>query len=130
MYVLLKTKSTFYGLFIEVCMTGCLNKISLIGCLGKDPEIRTVPNTNRSVASFSLATTNIWKDKNSGEIKNKTEWHTVVVWNAHLVGLVQRYLKKGHRVFIEGELCYRKWQDKNTGANHISAGGVMQNFGG
>src|ERR1700722_17620850 len=92
-------------------MAGSVNKVILVGNLGKDPEIRTFQNGGR-VASFSLATSESWKDKTSGEKKDKTEWHRVSVLNEHLVGVVERYLKKGAKVYIEGQLETRKWTDK------------------
>ena len=110
-------------------MAGTLNKVTLIGHAGKDPEMRTVPNTNKEVATFSLATSDSWKDKQTGEYKSKTEWHSIVVWNEHLVGVVKRSIKKGTRLYIEGALNYRKWQDKN-GVDRISAEVVLQAFSG
>lgn len=88
-----------------------VNKVILIGNLGKDPEIRSFQNGGR-VASFSIATSESWKDKTSGEKKEKTEWHRVSVFNEHIVGVVERYLKKGAKVYIEGQLETRKWTDK------------------
>jgi len=92
-------------------MAGSVNKVILVGNLGKDPEVRTFQNGGR-VASFSIATSESWKDKTSGEKKEKTEWHRVSVLNEHLVGVVERYLKKGAKVYIEGQLETRKWTDK------------------
>ena len=92
-------------------MAGSVNKVILVGNLGKDPEIRSFQNGGR-VASFSIATSESWKDKQSGEKKDKTEWHRVSVTNANLVGIVERYLKKGAKVYIEGQLETRKWTDK------------------
>ncbi len=92
-------------------MAGSVNKVILVGNLGKDPEIRTFQNGGR-VASFSLATSESWKDKATGEKKDKTEWHRVSVFNEHLIGVVERYLKKGAKVYIEGQLETRKWTDK------------------
>jgi single-strand DNA-binding protein len=106
-----------------------LNKVTLIGHVGKEPEIRTVGNSGKEVANFSLATSDRWKDKNTGEYKSKTEWHNVVVWNEHLVGVVKRSVKKGTRLYIEGALEYRKWQDKN-GVDRISAEIVLKAFAG
>jgi len=93
-------------------MAGSVNKVILVGNLGKDPEIRTFQNGGR-VASFSVATSESWKDKQSGEKKEKTEWHRVSVLNEHIVGVVERYLKKGAKVYIEGQLETRKWTDKD-----------------
>lgn len=88
-----------------------VNKVILIGNLGKDPEIRSFQNGGR-VASFSIATSESWKDKSSGEKKERTEWHRVSVFNEHLVAIVESYLKKGAKVYIEGQLETRKWTDK------------------
>src|SRR5271168_3987565 len=92
-------------------MAGSVNKVILVGNLGKDPEIRTFQNGGR-VAHFSLATSESWKDKATGEKKDKTEWHRVSVLNENLVGIVERFLKKGAKVYIEGQLETRKWTDK------------------
>jgi single-strand DNA-binding protein len=88
-----------------------LNKVMLIGNLGSDPEIRTLPAGGR-VASFSLATSESWKDKASGEKKEKTEWHRIAVFSEPLVALCERYVKKGSKLYIEGRLETRKWQDQ------------------
>jgi single-strand DNA-binding protein len=93
-------------------MSGSLNKAELIGHLGKDPEIRAFPNGGRA-ASFSVATTESWKDKKSGERKERTEWHRVSIMNDGLVGVAEKYLKKGSKVYIEGKLETRKWTDKD-----------------
>ena len=93
-------------------MAGSLNKVLLIGRLGADPEIKQMVN-GKNVARLSLATSQSWKDKNTGEKKEKTEWHRVVVFNEGLVNVVQQYLKKGANVYIEGQLETRKWQDQS-----------------
>lgn len=93
-------------------MAGSVNKVILVGNLGKDPEIRSFQNGGR-VASFSIATSESWKDKSSGERKEKTEWHRVSVLNENLVGVVEKYVKKGAKVYIEGQLETRKWTDKD-----------------
>ena len=90
-------------------MAGSLNKVLLIGRLGADPEIKQMVN-GKSVARFSLATSNTWKDKNTGEKKEKTEWHRVVIFNEGLANVVKQYLKKGSQVYIEGQLSTRKWK--------------------
>jgi len=90
-------------------MAGSVNKVILVGNLGKDPEIRTFPNGGR-VANFSIATEESWKDKSSGERKSRTEWHRVSITNDALVGIVERYLVKGAKVYIEGQLETRKYQ--------------------
>lgn len=93
-------------------MAGSVNKVILVGNLGKDPEIRSFQNGGR-VASFSVATSENWKDKTSGERKEKTEWHRVSVTNDALVGVIEKYVKKGSKVYIEGQLETRKWTDKD-----------------
>src|SRR6185312_9406610 len=93
-------------------MAGSVNKVIIVGNLGKDPEVRTFQNGGR-VASFSVATSENWKDKATGERKEKTEWHRVSVLNENLVGIVERYLKKGSKVYLEGQLETRKWTDKD-----------------
>ncbi|MCD8563160.1 MAG: single-stranded DNA-binding protein [Alphaproteobacteria bacterium] len=93
-------------------MAGSVNKVILIGNLGQDPEIRSFQSGDR-VASFSIATSESWKDKATGERKEKTEWHRVSVLNQGLVKIVESYVKKGSKVYIEGQLETRKWQDQN-----------------
>ena len=93
-------------------MAGSVNKVILVGNLGRDPEIRTFQNGGR-VASFSIATSENWKDKATGEKKERTEWHRISVLNENLVGVVERYVKKGAKVYIEGQLETRKWTDKD-----------------
>ncbi len=93
-------------------MAGSVNKVILVGNLGRDPEIRTFQNGGR-VASFSIATSESWKDKATGERKERTEWHRISVMNDNLVTVCERYLKKGAKVYIEGQLETRKWQDKD-----------------
>lgn len=92
-------------------MAGSVNKVILIGNLGRDPEIRAFQNGGR-VASFSIATSESWKDKTSGEKKERTEWHRISVLNDALVGVVERYVKKGSKVYIEGQLETHKWTNK------------------
>lgn len=91
-------------------MAGSVNKVILIGNLGKDPEVRTF-DEGRSVANFSLATTDTYKDKN-GDRQDQTEWHNVVIWRQGLVGIAEKYLKKGNKVYIEGRLRTRSWEDQ------------------
>jgi single-strand DNA-binding protein len=93
-------------------MAGSVNKVILVGNLGKDPEIRSFQNGGR-VANFSLATSENWKDKSSGEKKERTEWHRISVLNDKLVEVVERYVKKGSKLYIEGQLETRKWTDKD-----------------
>ena len=95
-------------------MAGSLNKVLLIGRLGADPEIKQMVN-GKNVARLSLATSQSWKDKSTGEKKEKTEWHRIVVFNEGLVNVVQQYLKKGAQIYIEGQLSTRKWKDEQSG---------------
>ena len=108
-------------------MAGSLNKVLLIGRLGADPEIKQMVN-GKSVARLSLATSNTWKDKNTGEKKEKTEWHRVVIFIEGLVKVVQQYVKKGAQVYIEGQLTTRKWNDEKTGVDKYSTEIVIQGF--
>ena len=108
-------------------MAGSLNKVLLIGRLGADPEIKQMVN-GKSVARLSLATSQSWKDKNTGERKEKTEWHRIVVFNEGLVNVVQQYLKKGAQVYIEGQLSTRKWKDEQSGQDKYSTEVVIQGY--
>ena len=108
-------------------MAGSLNKVLLIGRLGADPEIKQMIN-GKSVARISLATSQSWKDKNTGEKKEKTEWHRVVVFNEGLVNVVQQYLKKGAQVYIEGQLSTRKWKDEKSGQDKYSTEVIIQGY--
>ena len=108
-------------------MAGSLNKVQLIGRLGADPDIKQMVN-GKSVARLSLATSQSWKDRNSGEKKEKTEWHRIVVFNEGLVNVVQQYLKKGAQVYIEGQLSTRKWKDEQTGQDKFSTEIVLQGY--
>ena len=108
-------------------MSGSLNKVVLIGRLGNDPEIKQMVN-GKSVARLSLATSNTWKDKNTGEKKEKTEWHRVVIFNEGLVKVVEQYVKKGALVYIEGQLTTRKWKDEKAGIDRYSTDVVLQGF--
>jgi single-strand DNA-binding protein len=103
-----------------------INKVILVGNLGKDPEIRST-NDGREIVNFSLATTESWKDKNTGEKKDKTEWHKIVVFNQGLIGIVKNYVKKGAKLYIEGQLQTRKWTDKN-GVDKYTTEIILQNF--
>lgn len=105
-----------------------VNKVILVGNVGKDPEIRRTSD-GTPVASFSLATSDRWKDKATGERKERTEWHNVVVFNEQLVGIVERYVKKGSRLYVEGKLQTRKWTDKN-GQDRYTTEVVLQPFRG
>ena len=108
-------------------MAGSLNKVLLIGRLGNDPEIKQMVN-GKSVARLSLATSNTWKDKSTGEKKEKTEWHRVVIFNEGLVNVIQQYVKKGALVYIEGQLTTRKWRDEKSGTDKYSTEVVLQGF--
>jgi single-strand DNA-binding protein len=103
-----------------------LNKVSLIGNLGQDPEIRATQD-GREIANFSLATTENWKDKNTGERQSKTEWHRIVVFSQGLVGVIKNYVKKGSKLYIEGALQTRKWTDK-SGIEKYTTEIVLQNY--
>ena len=107
-------------------MAGSLNKVLLIGRLGNDPEIKQMQN-GKTVARLSVATSENWKDKNSGEKKEKTEWHRVVIFNEGLVNVVQQYLKKGAQIYIEGQLSTNKYTDSN-GVEKYSTQIVLQGF--
>ncbi len=107
-------------------MSGSLNKVLLIGRLGNDPEIKQMQN-GKSVARLSVATSESWKDKSTGERKEKTEWHRVVIFNEGLVNVVQKYLKKGAQVYIEGQLNTNKYTD-NNGQEKYSTQIVLQGY--
>ena len=108
-------------------MAGSLNKVLLIGRLGADPEIKQMVN-GKNVARLSIATSNTWKDKNTGEKKEKTEWQRIVIFNEGLVNVVQQYVKKGTQVYIEGQLTTRKWKDEKSGLDRYSTEVVLQGF--
>ena len=108
-------------------MAGSLNKVLLIGRLGADPEVKQMVN-GKSVARLSLATSQSWKDKNTGEKKEKTEWHRIVVFNEGLVNVVQQYLKKGAQVYVEGQLSTRKWKDEQSGQDKYSTEILIQGY--
>ena len=108
-------------------MAGSVNKVILIGRLGADPEIKQMVN-GKSVARLSIATGQSWKDKSTGERKEKTEWHRVVIFNEGLVNVVQQYLKKGANVYIEGALTTRKWKDESSGQDKYSTEVVLQGY--
>jgi len=108
-------------------MAGSLNKVQLIGRLGADPEIKQMVN-GKSVARLSVATSQSWKDKSSGERKEKTEWHRVVIFNEGLVNVVQQYVKKGANVYVEGQLSTRKWKDEQSGQDKYSTEIVLQGY--
>ena len=107
-------------------MAGSVNKVILVGNLGKDPEIRRTQD-GRPIANLSVATSESWRDKNTGERKEKTEWHRVVIFNEGLCKIAEQYLKKGSKVYLEGALQTRKWQDKD-GQDKYSTEVVLQGF--
>ena len=108
-------------------MAGSLNKVQLIGRLGADPEIKQMVN-GKNVARLSIATSQSWKDKNSGEKKEKTEWHRIVIFNEGLVNVVQQYLKKGANIYVEGQLSTRKWKDEASGQDKYSTEVILQGY--
>jgi single-strand DNA-binding protein len=105
-----------------------LNKVMLIGNVGKDPEIKSFQNGGK-VANFSIATSESWKDKSTGEKKERTEWHNIAVFNEGLVGVIERFVKKGSKVYIEGQLQTRKWQDQ-SGNDRYSTEIVLKPYNG
>lgn len=109
-------------------MAGSVNKVILIGNLGADPEIRRL-NSGDPVVNFRLATTETWRDRNSGERKERTEWHNVVIFNDNLAKVAEQYLKKGMKVYVEGQLQTRKWQDQ-SGNDRYTTEVVLQKFRG
>ena len=109
-------------------MAGSVNKVILVGNLGADPEIRRTQD-GRPVANLRVATSDSWKDKTTGERKEKTEWHRVVIFNENLCRIAEQYLKKGSKVYIEGQLQTRKWQDQ-SGQDRYSTEVVLQGFRG
>jgi single-strand DNA-binding protein len=113
---------------MDEAMAGSVNKVILIGNLGRDPEIRSTQDGTR-IANLSVATSETWRDRNSGERKERTEWHRVVIFNDRLVEVVEKYVKKGSKLYIEGALQTRKWTDQ-SGAERYSTEVVLQRFRG
>jgi single-strand DNA-binding protein len=109
-------------------MAGSVNKVILVGNLGKDPEVRRMQSGD-PIVNLSLATSETWRDKASGERKEKTEWHRVVIFNKNLAEVAEKYLRKGSKVYVEGSLQTRKWTDKD-GQEKYSTEVVLQNFRG
>lgn len=109
-------------------MAGSVNKVILVGNVGKDPEIRATQD-GKEIANFSIATSDSWKDKHTGERKEKTEWHKIVVFNPNLVSVIKSYVKKGSKLYLEGQLQTRKWTDNNL-IERYSTEIVLQNFNG
>ena len=108
-------------------MAGSLNKVMLIGNLGRDPEVRSFQNGGK-VCNLRIATSETWKDRNTGERRERTEWHSVAIFSEGLVRVAEQYLRKGSKVYIEGQLQTRKWQDQN-GQDRYSTEVVLQGFG-
>lgn len=108
-------------------MAGYLNRAEILGNVGADPEIRSLNNGSK-VANFRIATSESWKDKNTGEKKERTEWHSIVIWNEGLVGIVEKYVKKGSKILVEGELQTRKWE--KDGVDRYTTEIVLTGFGG
>jgi len=109
-------------------MAGSVNKVILVGNLGRDPEIRST-NDGTKIANLSLATSESWRDRNSGERRERTEWHRVVIFNDRLVDVVEKYLNKGSKIYIEGQLQTRKWTDRD-GQERYTTEVVLQRFRG
>lgn len=109
-------------------MAGSVNKVILVGNLGSDPEVKRTQD-GKPVVNLSVATSDSWRDKNTGERKEKTEWHRVVIWNEGLCGVAEKYLQKGAKVYIEGALATRQWQDKD-GKDKYSTEVVLNGYGG
>ena len=109
-------------------MAGSVNKVIIMGNLGKDPEIRNFPNGGK-VCSFSVATSETWRDRNSGEKQERTQWHNISILSEPLVNIAERFLKKGSKVYLEGQLETRKWQD-NSGADRYSTEIVLRPYKG
>nr|AJW30011.1 single-stranded DNA-binding protein [Ochrobactrum sp. LM19] len=110
-------------------MSGSVNKVILVGNLGADPEIRRIANGN-PVANLRIATSESWRDKATGERKDRTEWHSVVIFNENLAALAEQYLKKGAKVYVEGAQQTRKWQDPRTGSDRYTTEVVLQRYRG
>jgi single-strand DNA-binding protein len=108
-------------------MAGSVNKVILVGNLGRDPEIRTTQD-GKEIANITLATSESWKDRNTGERREKTEWHRIVVFNDGLIGVIKNYLHKGSKIYVEGSLQTRKWTDQ-SGVEKYSTEVVLQGFG-
>ena len=109
-------------------MAGSVNKVILIGNLGRDPEVRTFQNGGK-VCNFSIATSETWKDRNSGERQERTNWHNIVIFNENLAQIAEQYLRKGSKVYVEGQLETRKWQDQ-AGNDRYTTEVVLRNFRG
>jgi single-strand DNA-binding protein len=109
-------------------MAGSVNKVILVGNLGRDPEVRSTQNGDK-IVNFSIATSERWKDKSTGEQREKTEWHRIVIFNENLARIAEQYLRKGSSVYVEGQLQTRKWQDQ-SGAEKYTTEVVLQRYRG
>ena len=110
-------------------MSGSVNKVTLVGNLGRDPDIRAMQNGDK-IVQLSIATSDRWKDKNSGEQRERTEWHRVVIFNDALGKIAEQYLKKGSTVYLEGQLQTRKWTDQQSGQDKYTTEVVLQRYKG
>ena len=110
-------------------MSGSVNKVTLVGNLGRDPDVRAMQNGDK-IVQLSIATSDRWKDKNSGEQRERTEWHRVVIFNDALGKIAEQYLKKGSTVYLEGQLQTRKWTDQQSGQEKYTTEVVLQRFRG
>ena len=110
-------------------MSGSVNKVTLVGNLGRDPEVRAMQNGDK-IVQLSVATSDRWKDKNSGEQRERTEWHRVVIFNDGLGKIAEQYLKKGNTVYLEGQLQTRKWTDQQSGQEKYTTEVVLQRYSG
>ena len=110
-------------------MSGSVNKVTLVGNLGRDPEMRAMQNGDK-IVQLSIATSDRWKDKNSGEQRERTEWHRVVIFNDALGKIAEQYLKKGSTVYLEGQLQTRKWTDQQSGQDKYTTEVVLQRYRG
>ena len=110
-------------------MSGSVNKVTLVGNLGRDPEIRAMQNGDK-IVQLSVATSDRWKDKNSGEQRERTEWHRVVIFNDALGRIAEQYLKKGSTIYLEGQLQTRKWTDQQSGQEKYTTEVVLQRYRG
>ena len=114
---------------MELNMSGSVNKVTLVGNLGRDPEIRAMQNGDK-IVQISIATSDRWKDKSTGEQRERTEWHRVVIFNEALGKIAEQYLKKGSTVYIEGQLQTRKWTDQQSGQEKYTTEVVLQRYRG
>ena len=116
-------------LYGDIKMSGSVNKVTLVGNLGRDPEVRAMQNGDK-IVQLSIATSDRWKDKSSGEQRERTEWHRVVIFNDALGKIAEQYLKKGSTVYLEGQLQTRKWTDQQSGQEKYTTEVVLQRYRG